>query len=126
MSYPGGAAHWNAPTAGLDQLVSKPAHGAVAFSRSTGRYFWSSGYASAEEAQRVALAGLSAKDAELLTWGFHTYIVLVKRADGASGFAMDANAKRARKRALRQCPGGRVELVLNTNSGSCRMDFLAG
>jgi len=63
-------------------VASGDGHGAIAYSRSTGRVGWSFGKSTRWHAARAALAECGVADCELQVWDHNQAAVLVKADDG--------------------------------------------
>jgi hypothetical protein len=79
------------------------AFGAIAYSRSTGQFGTSRGCATLAEAERIALSGCNAADAEIVTWNDGAWIALAVARDRAFGYAWGNTADEARTLALEHC-----------------------
>ena len=94
-------------------------YGAIAFSRSTGRYGWSHHADDRSAAERLALQHCQASDAMIVAWGQSTFLALALADDGAYGWAWDSARNNAARRAIANCtgPNPRIVVLYHTRQG---------
>jgi hypothetical protein len=85
------------------RLQMQQHYGAIAYSQSTGKYAWSSGYENRAAAERVALDQCLAPDAAILAWAKNGYIALALGEGKAWGAAWNENQQAAERQALQFC-----------------------
>jgi len=91
----------------IDEVPSSPErpgiYGAVAYSRSSGRFGSSQGCASLTEAEKIALEGCNASDAAVVIWCRDALCALAIAENRAFGYAWGHSRSEVEKKALEQC-----------------------
>jgi serine/threonine-protein kinase len=100
--------------------------GAIAYSKSTGRYGYAWGKATRADAERVALRDCRASDAFVACHGTNTWLALASGSGESYGWGWsNESAARARETALTECSKrgaeGRIQVLLHTSSGPIRL-----
>lgn len=108
------AAAWSHMT----QLAHRAYCGAVAVSPSTGRYGWSAGWGTAQEAVDQAVSNVAQSDARWLLWVDRQYIALARAVNGGFYTASSRDANGAAYNAQDQAgPGSQLVLCFDAGNG---------
>ncbi len=84
------------------------AYGAVAISRSTGRFGSSYNYDTRAQAERRALSECGTRDARVLTWVANKYLALARGPGNSFGSGHASTERGAQREALHRCRGGAI------------------
>ncbi len=84
---------------------------AIAFSTCTDRYGYGDGFNSRRAAERTALAGCGAADAQVVGWGHNEYVALARGNGSAWGSGVGSTRRSAECEALAHCPSRNAYIV---------------
>lgn len=107
------------PDGGAWSHMTRPYCGAVAVSPSTGRYGWSAGWGTAQQAVGQAVSTVAQSDAQWLLWADRQYIALARTVNGGFYAASSLDANAAAGNAQDQAgPGSQLVLCFDAGSGN--------
>jgi hypothetical protein len=84
---------------------------AIAYSTCTCRYGFGDGFNSRRAAERTALNGCGAADAQIVGWGHNDYVALARGSGSAWGSGVGSTRRSAECEALANCPSRNAFIV---------------